>query len=129
MSSSLGSMSRMVANGLSRSESVDAGSANEDRLRDAFGRQARILADAGVDALALEMIGAKAQAMPAVAAAAETGLPVWLGISVVEATDGRATTVDGEDVAESDRVSTNGSDRRRARHAHGYRGSCPTRSR
>ena len=95
----LGSMSRMVANGLSRSESVDAGSANEDRLRDAFGRQARILADAGVDALALEMIGAKAQAMPAVAAAAETGLPVWLGISVVEATDGRATTVDGEDVA------------------------------
>jgi S-methylmethionine-dependent homocysteine/selenocysteine methylase len=79
----------------------DAGSADEDRLRDAFGRQARILANAGVDALALEMIGARAQAMPAVAAAAaaETGLPVWLGISVAEATGVRATTVDGEDVA------------------------------
>jgi S-methylmethionine-dependent homocysteine/selenocysteine methylase len=96
----VGSMSRMVADGLSRSESVDAGSANEDRLRDAFGRQARILANAGVDALALEMIGARAQAMPAVAAAAETGLPVWLGISVAEATGGRATTIDGEDVAD-----------------------------
>ena len=57
----VGSMSRMVANGLSRSESVDAGSADEDRLRDAFGRQARILANAGVDALALEMIGARAR--------------------------------------------------------------------
>jgi S-methylmethionine-dependent homocysteine/selenocysteine methylase len=95
-----GSMSRMVANGLSRSEPVDARSANEAGLLDAFRRQARILAGAGVDVIALEMMGAKAHAAPAVEAAAETGLPVWLGVSVVEAAGGRATTVDGEDVAE-----------------------------
>ncbi len=95
-----GSMSRMVANGLSRSEPVDARSASEARLLDAFRRQARMLAGAGVDVIALEMMGAKAHAAPAVEAAAETGLPVWLGVSVVEAAGGRATTVDGEDVAE-----------------------------
>src|SRR5207344_734745 len=94
-----GSMSRMVANGLSRSEPVDLGSANEAGLADAFRRQAAILAGAGVDAIVLEMMGATAHAAPAVEAAAETGLPVWLGISVVEAAGGRATTVDGEDVA------------------------------
>jgi S-methylmethionine-dependent homocysteine/selenocysteine methylase len=94
-----GSMSRMVANGLTRSEPVDAVDPNEDRLLDAFRRQARILADAGVDVIALEMMGAKAHAVPAVAAAAETGLPVWLGLSVAEAADGRATTIDGEDVS------------------------------
>jgi S-methylmethionine-dependent homocysteine/selenocysteine methylase len=94
-----GSMSRMVANGLTRSEPVEADSANDDRLRDAFCRQAGILANAGVDVLVLEMMGAKTHAVPAVAAAAQTGLPVWLGISVVETAGGRATTVDGKDVA------------------------------
>jgi homocysteine S-methyltransferase len=94
-----GSMSRMVANGLSRSEPVDTRLANEARLSDAFRRQARMLAGAGVDAIVLEMMGATAHAAPAVAAAAETGLPVWLGISVAEAANGRATTIDGEDVA------------------------------
>jgi S-methylmethionine-dependent homocysteine/selenocysteine methylase len=94
-----GSMSRMVANGLSRSEPVDARSAEEARLLDAFRQQAGILAEAGVDVIVLEMMGAVAHTAPAVAAAAETGLPVWLGISVGDAAGGRATTIDGEDVA------------------------------
>jgi S-methylmethionine-dependent homocysteine/selenocysteine methylase len=94
-----GSMSRMVANGLTGSEPVDAAAANEVRLADAFRRQAEILAGAGVDVIALEMMGAEAHTVPAVAAAAETGLPVWLGISVAEAAGGRATTIDGEEVA------------------------------
>jgi homocysteine S-methyltransferase len=93
-----GSMSRMVANGLSRSE--PSGPPTQDRLLDAYRRQAGILADAGVDVIALEMMGATAHAVPAVAAAAETGLPVWLGISIGEATAGQATTIDGEDVAD-----------------------------
>jgi S-methylmethionine-dependent homocysteine/selenocysteine methylase len=88
-------MSRMVASGLTRSE----GAVGEHRLRDAFRRQAEILAGAGVDLLVLEMMGAAAHAVPAVAAAAETGLPVWFGVSIVEVDGGRATTVDGEDVA------------------------------
>jgi homocysteine S-methyltransferase len=44
-------------------------------------------------------MGAQVHTVPAVAAAAETGLPVWLGISVAEAAGGRATTIDGKDVA------------------------------
>jgi S-methylmethionine-dependent homocysteine/selenocysteine methylase len=40
-----GSMSRMVANGLSRSEEGDAGSPNEGRLRDAYRRQAGMHTD------------------------------------------------------------------------------------
>jgi len=94
-----GSMSRMVANGLTRSESGGADPAEDDRLGAAYRRQAGVLADAGVDVIVLEMMGAPAHATPAVAAAAETGLPVWLGISIGEAADGRATTIDGEDAA------------------------------
>lgn len=92
-----GSMSRMVAEGLRRSENDPA---HERGLSDAYRRQAGILAATGVDAIVLEMMGAKAHAQPAVAAAAETGLPVWLGMSIVDTTGDRATTVDGEDVAD-----------------------------
>lgn len=90
-----GSMSRMVAEGLI-SENPDA----DGGLRAAYDRQAAVLAEAGVDLIALEMMGAHVHAQPAVAAAADNDLPVWLGISIVEAGDDTATTIDGEDVAE-----------------------------
>ena len=90
-----GSMSRMVAEGLiTENPDADAG------LRDAYGRQAAVLAEAGVDLIVLEMMGAHAHAEPAVAAGADNGVPVWVGISIAEATDETATTIDGEDVAE-----------------------------
>src|SRR5690242_14222110 len=46
-----------------------------------FREQAQLLAGAGVDLIALEMIGARGYGGAALQAAAETGLPVWLGIT------------------------------------------------
>jgi S-methylmethionine-dependent homocysteine/selenocysteine methylase len=46
-----------------------------------FREQASLLAEAGVDLLALEMIPSLAYGRPAVQAATETGLPVWVGVT------------------------------------------------
>jgi homocysteine S-methyltransferase len=56
---------------------------SDEELRDAFGAQARLLADAGVDLIALEMIGPGSYGRPAVEGAREAGLPIWLGLSVL----------------------------------------------
>ena len=95
----VGSMSRMAAGALPSAADQNAAFASEHTLREAYRRQAEVLADEGVDALVLEMMGAAAHAGPAAAAAAGTGLPVWFGVSVAEAASGRAETIDGEDVA------------------------------
>jgi S-methylmethionine-dependent homocysteine/selenocysteine methylase len=60
----------------------DRGLSPEQLFR-AFNEQAMLLADAGVDLIALEMIGPGGHAEPAVRAALATGLPVWLGLSVL----------------------------------------------
>ncbi len=57
-----------------------------------FREQAGLLADAGADLIALEMIGARGYGRAAWQAAAETGLPVWLGISPVRLDDGTLGT-------------------------------------
>jgi S-methylmethionine-dependent homocysteine/selenocysteine methylase len=95
-----GSMSRDVAHGLASSEGPAARRTDADALRDAYRRQTSVLVDAGVDLIALEMMGSRIQARAAVAAASASGLPVWLGVSVASAGSGRATTIDGEDLAE-----------------------------
>lgn len=95
-----GSMSRDVANGLADTGIPHAVSADGRALRDAYRRQAEVLVDAGVDVIALEMMGARTHAQPAVAAAAELNIPVWLGISVAAAARDGAATIDGEDVSE-----------------------------
>jgi len=95
-----GSMSRMVAWGLSGTGAPDVDGAPDDVRRDSYDRQAAVLADAGVDVIMLEMMGARVHADPAVAAAEHIGLPVWLGLSIVEANGETATTIDGEDVAQ-----------------------------
>jgi S-methylmethionine-dependent homocysteine/selenocysteine methylase len=76
-----GSMSDMAVSGLSGARD-DGTSAAE-----AFRVQADALADAGVDLLVLEMMRSEPVAEPALRAAAETGLPVWFGISIGEGVD------------------------------------------
>jgi S-methylmethionine-dependent homocysteine/selenocysteine methylase len=53
----------------------------ESRLRATYREQAELLADAGVDLLALEMMQEPEIALPAIEAALDTGLPVWVGCS------------------------------------------------
>jgi homocysteine S-methyltransferase len=68
----------------------EAGLAAEDRfpsLAD-FREQAGLLTEAGVDLIALEMMEAPSYGRAALQAAAETGLPVWLGLSPVRLQDG-----------------------------------------
>jgi homocysteine S-methyltransferase len=52
-------------------------------LRDDYREQAHALADAGVDLIVLEMMTSADHCLPALAAAAETGLPLVLGLSVL----------------------------------------------
>jgi S-methylmethionine-dependent homocysteine/selenocysteine methylase len=65
-----------------------------------FREQAELLAESGVDLMALEMINAGSYGRAALQAAAETGLPVWLGISPFRLEDGTLVTLpelgDGE---------------------------------
>jgi homocysteine S-methyltransferase len=57
-----------------------------------FREQAGLLAEAGADLIALEMIDGQAYGRAAVQAAAETGLPVWLGVSPARLDDGTLGT-------------------------------------
>jgi S-methylmethionine-dependent homocysteine/selenocysteine methylase len=59
-------------------------------LRESFGAQALLLADAGVDLLALEMLGDVETSCLLAEAAAATGLPFWLGFTL-ELGDGGET--------------------------------------
>ena len=92
-----GSLSRDVANGLAGTGVPFDVSDDAAALRDGYRRQAEVLAEAGVDLLVLEMMGSRTHLEPAVAAATETGLPVWVGLSIVRAAGGQAETIDGED--------------------------------
>ncbi|HEX7996557.1 MAG TPA: homocysteine S-methyltransferase family protein, partial [Streptosporangiaceae bacterium] len=69
-----------------------------------FREQAQLLADAGADLIALEMIGGRDYGNAAVQAATETGLPVWLGVSPYRRADGTLGTLpdfgDGETLEE-----------------------------
>jgi len=58
----------------------------------AFREQAQLLAGAGADLIALEMIGAEGYGRAALQAAAETGLPVWLGLTPARREDGSLGT-------------------------------------
>jgi S-methylmethionine-dependent homocysteine/selenocysteine methylase len=89
-----GSLSLMAHHGLEEDRS-DA----RDRIADAYRAQADVLAAAGADLLLLEMMCEAEHALPALAAAAATGLRVWLGVSaVVPAEGGPVETVRGVDL-------------------------------
>jgi S-methylmethionine-dependent homocysteine/selenocysteine methylase len=53
-----------------------------------YREQAKVIAAAGADLIALELMDATGYGQNAVTAAAETGLPVWLGVSPVRLDDG-----------------------------------------
>ena len=58
-----------------------------------FREQAALLAEAGADLIALEMIDGQGYGRAALQAAAETGLPIWLGISPDRREDGTLGTL------------------------------------
>jgi S-methylmethionine-dependent homocysteine/selenocysteine methylase len=58
-----------------------------------FREQAGLLAAAGADMIALEMIDGRGYGRAALQAAAETGLPVWLGVSPARLGDGTLGTL------------------------------------
>jgi S-methylmethionine-dependent homocysteine/selenocysteine methylase len=64
-----------------------------------YREQAEVLAEAGVDLLALEMMYSVEQAAPAIRAALTTGLPTWLGFSCRVAGDGTVQLLDGSPFA------------------------------
>ena len=83
----------VVAGSLSRAAAftIDGSARRVDRatLLEAYSEQARLLADAGVDLIALEMISALDHGEPALEAARSVGLPIWLGMSAERTADGR----------------------------------------
>ena len=64
------------------------------QLEGSFQEQAELLAGAGVDLIALEMMGDVQQAAPAIRAAASTGLPLWVGFSCLIGDDGEVRAYD-----------------------------------
>jgi S-methylmethionine-dependent homocysteine/selenocysteine methylase len=59
-----------------------------DQLEGSYREQADLLAEAGVDLIALEMMSGPERAAPAIRAALGTGLPIWIGFSCRVAEDG-----------------------------------------
>lgn len=64
----------------------------------AYREAASLLADAGADLIALEMIVETAHASRAFQAALETGLPVWLGVGCKKSEDGKIVSFDHPDI-------------------------------
>lgn len=67
-----------------------------EKARANYREQAEVLAESGVDVLALEMMRDIEQTTYAVEAAASTGLPLWLGFSCKTTDDGTVVLWDGE---------------------------------
>jgi S-methylmethionine-dependent homocysteine/selenocysteine methylase len=70
-----------------------------EQLEANYREQAELLAEAGVDLIALEMMYNVEQAAPAIRAALATGLPTWVGFSCRLAGDGTIQLLDGNPFA------------------------------
>jgi S-methylmethionine-dependent homocysteine/selenocysteine methylase len=70
-----------------------------EQLEASYREQAKLLAEAGVDLIALEMMSGPEQAAPAIRAALATGLPTWVGFSCQLAEDGTVRFLDGRPFA------------------------------
>src|SRR5262245_50558933 len=64
-----------------------------------YREQAELMAEAGVDPIALEMMYSVEQVTPAIRAALTTGLPIWVGFSCRVAEDGAVRLLDGSSFA------------------------------
>ena len=64
----------------------------------AYREAANLLAESGVDLIALEMINETARAARAMEAALETKLPVWLGVGCKKRDDGKIVSFDHTDL-------------------------------
>jgi S-methylmethionine-dependent homocysteine/selenocysteine methylase len=80
-----------VAGSISSFVPAAMGSDDHTDLRNlrTFREQAMLLADAGADVIALEMMDSTCYGFEALEAAADTGLPVWLGMSPLRFPSGR----------------------------------------
>jgi len=98
----------VVAGSLSRAAAFTIDGApcqvSREELLEVYSEQARILADAGVELIALEMITGIGHGGPALEAARSTGLPVWLGLSADRAPDGRLAVWQDHDADFGDAV-------------------------
>ncbi len=85
-----------IAGSMSNSFLRTAGSdwLRPETLAATFREQAEVLAEAGVDLIALEMMRSPELARPAIEAAVTTGLPVWVGASCRRSGDGGLVTFD-----------------------------------
>ena len=80
----------LVAGSISRTAALDYyGAPRPVDVRAVYAEHAALLADAGVDLIALEMISALDYGLPAIEAARATGLPIWLGVSASRDSEGR----------------------------------------
>ena len=66
-----------------------------EQLEASCREQAELLAEAGVDLIALEMMSNVERATPAIRAARASGLPIWIGFSCRMAGDGAVRLLDG----------------------------------
>jgi homocysteine S-methyltransferase len=89
-----GSISHFVAGDSERT--IDPKWLKPETLEATFTEQAEVLAKAGCDLIALEMMMTPERAKPALEAALATGLPVWIGVSC-RRRDGSMVTFDYEE--------------------------------
>jgi homocysteine S-methyltransferase len=95
----------LVAGSISRTAALDYyGVPRAVDLQAVYDEQASLLADAGVDLLALEMISALDYGLPAIEAARATQLPIWLGVSASRDSEGRLVCWHNEAVSFEDFV-------------------------
>jgi len=84
-----GSLSHMCPHARGGSRTDPARMPSQTEMADAFGELAGLLRDEGCDLILLEMMYDPERMAPAFKAAAETGLPVWAGLSARRGADGR----------------------------------------
>ncbi len=97
------SVMRPVILGSDRSMPPDAWT--EDKARPLLARKAKVLKEAGVDLILMEMMRDADHSLWATQAAIETGLPVWVGVSVEKREDGKLAGFGRNDCALEDFIS------------------------
>jgi len=79
--------------------SFRAGLTSAGHLEASYREQAELLAEAGVDLIALEMMYSAEHVAPAIRATLSTGLPIWVGFSCQVTADGTVQLLDGSSLA------------------------------